>query len=110
MKRIFDPENVLAHIQANIGTRYTAANLAKAFKVQPALMRELLTELLAIKKIETSTGTSRFYFIPKPAVDPLTSYRYSRPFKPLVLKSDFGERRKELYPEGYSLSMNGGKS
>ena len=110
MSRIFNQENVLAYIQEHIGTKYTAAVLAGIFKVAPVLMRELLTELLATRKIESVSGHSKFYFVPKPVVDPMTTQKYNRPFKALVLPAAFGERRRELYPEGHSLAKCGGKS
>ena len=115
MKKIFDQKNVLAHMQENIGTRYTAAVLAGIFKVGAATMREMLSELLTTKKIDCVSGHSKFFFVPKPFVDPMNTYKYNQPFKKLTLKSREWagaiDRCRELYPDGHSFgNMTGGKS
>ena len=98
-------------MQANINTKYTAAALAGIFKVPPALMRELLAELMALKKIDCVSNHSKHFFIPQEKKEPFQSFKFNKPFKPLVLPKGIGERCRELYPEGHSFgNMSGGKS
>jgi len=92
-KRIFDQERVLNFLHENIGTKYTAAVLAKMFGAEPVLMRELLAELLDRNLVSSVSNHNKFFFIPAPEqLSQRMEYLLNRPFKPLVLPKHYGKR------------------
>jgi hypothetical protein len=103
--------DILNYLRLNAGQKYSLAALCLVMKIGRGQLLLWLSELSLKGDICTVTNHTKYFFVPSAHdLSPRMNFMVERPFKPLVLPKGFGERRKELYPEGHSFSNMGGKS